>query len=190
MPRWVHLLAVAVAVLFAGIAQAQTYSCSAARPPNYTQTYSSVSNASTLLNVTVTCRRRGNGPALSINYTLTPDNGLYAVGAQNRASRAGQYINYDLYADGSCIAPWSGAGTITLPGAGRNARVSQTLTYYGCVPASQPVLPASRELHGYGQYDPGGHQSYCHNNRCESANIQHHRKSQCCLCAFNVTRIG
>ena len=142
MPRWVHLLAVTGGVLFAGIAQAQTYSCSAARPPNYTQTYSSVSNASTLLNVTVTCRRRGNGPALSINYTLTPDNGLYAIGAQNRAERAGQYINYDLYA-GSCIAPWSGAGTITLPGAGRNASISQTLTYYGCVPASQPVLPAA-----------------------------------------------
>ena len=117
------------------------YSCALGAPPNYTQVYSAQANSSTALSVTVTCSKSQNGSGTTINYTVTPNNGLNPNSAQNRASFAGQYINYDLYADSGCTVPWTGSGTITVPG-GNVLSQSQTLNYYGCVPASQPTLPA------------------------------------------------
>lgn len=141
--KWTQLLQVAMLVMVAcGAQAAATFSCVLGAAPSYTQIYSNASNSSTALSVTVTCVKSGNGGGRTINYTVTPNNGLNASGAQNRAALGGQYINYDIYTDSSCTVPWSGSGSIVLPGGGGATR-SQTLTYYGCVPASQPTLPAA-----------------------------------------------
>jgi spore coat protein U-like protein len=137
------LLRVVVLLALAGSVQAQTFSCRfRAAPPNYTQVYSSLANSSTALSVQVRCGKAGGGAGKTINYTVTPSNGLNASGSQNRASFSGQFINYDFYTDSACTIPWSGSGTIVLPGGG-GSNQTQTLNYYGCVPASQPVLPAA-----------------------------------------------
>lgn len=134
--------AILVIIFASGAQAAATYSCSLGAAPSYSQTYSSTGNSSTALSVTVTCVKSGSGGGLSIDYTVTPNNGLNPSGAQNRAASGAQYINYDLYTDSSCTVPWSGAGTIVMPGGG-GTTLSQTLTYYGCVPATQPTLPAA-----------------------------------------------
>ena len=140
--KWFRFFCTLLLSTFAyGAHAAATFSCSLGAPPNYTQVYSAQANSSTALSVTVTCVKSGNGGGNTINFTVTPNDGLTPSGSQNRASLAGQYINYDLYTDSACTIPWSGSGTITLPGGG-GATLSQPLTYYGCVPASQPTLPA------------------------------------------------
>lgn len=140
---WVRLLQVAILLLAAGGAQAATFACSLGIAPNYTQIYSAVSNSSTALSVTVSCTKSGGGGARTINYTVTPNNGLNPSGAQNRATGAAGTINYDIYADPSCTIPWNGVGAISFAGGKGGATISQTLTYYGCVPASQPTPPAA-----------------------------------------------
>jgi spore coat protein U-like protein len=141
--KWMRLLPLAILfVLTAGGAQAATFSCSLGAAPNVNRTYSSAGNTSIARSVTVTCVKAGGGAGLTINYTVTPNNGLNASGAQNRAALGGQFINYDIYTATSCAVPWSGTGSIVMP-AGGGATRTQTLTYYGCVPASQPGLPAA-----------------------------------------------
>ena len=138
--KWLRLFSIAVLSMIGFCAQAATFSCSLGTPPGYTQTYSPTANSSTLLSITVTCVKSGGGGGLTINYTVTPSNGLYASGTQNRAQAIG-YINYDLYSDSACTIPWSGSGSIAFGGGG-GTTLSQMLNYYGCVPASQPSLPA------------------------------------------------
>jgi spore coat protein U-like protein len=140
---WVRLLQVAILLLAAGGAQAATFACSLGIAPNYTQIYSAVSNSSTALSVTVTCTKTGGGGGITINYTVTPNNGLNPSGSQNRATGAAGNINYDLYTDSSCTIPWSGGGTMTFAGGKGGASISQTLNYFGCVPATQPVFPSA-----------------------------------------------
>lgn len=98
--------------------------------------------------VTVTCQRNAGGDATSIAYTVAANNGLNATGNQNRA-RLGATANrilYDTYRDGGCATDWRAnaanrlAGTIT--GMSGFIPVSQTLSWWGCIPASQLGLPA------------------------------------------------
>lgn len=141
--KWFRLLCALLFSTCATAAQAAaTFSCSLGAPPNYTQTYSAQTNSSTALSVTVTCVKSGSGGGKTVNYTVIPNNGLHSGGTPKRALFSGQFINYDLYTDSSCTIPWSGSGSITLPGGGGGTTVSQTLNYFGCVPASQPTLPA------------------------------------------------
>jgi len=142
--KWMRLLQLAILlVLTAGAAQAQTFICSLGAAPNVNLTYSSASNTSIARSVTVTCVKTSGGGPRTINYTVTPNNGLNASGAQNRAALGGQFINYDIYTAAACAVPWTGSGSIAMPGGGAGAIRSQTLTYFGCVPASQPGLPAA-----------------------------------------------
>ncbi|RPJ48651.1 MAG: hypothetical protein EHM16_01745 [Betaproteobacteria bacterium] len=140
---WARLLQVAILLLVAGSAQAATFACSLGTVPNYTQIYSDVSNSSTALSVTVSCTKSGGGGGLTFDYTVIPNNGLNPSGAQNRATGAAGNINYDLYTDSSCTIPWSGAGTFSFAGGKGGATISQTLNYFGCVPAAQPGFPSA-----------------------------------------------
>ncbi|MDH4287079.1 MAG: spore coat U domain-containing protein [Gallionella sp.] len=138
----IQLLLFSVLLVFAGVAwAAATYSCNISTlPNNYSQTYSGLSNSSTSLSLSITCIKTGNGGALTINYTVTPSNGLWASGAQNRAALSGNFINYDIYTDATCTTAWSGTGSMAMPGGGP-ATITQALTYFGCVPMAQPGLP-------------------------------------------------
>ncbi len=137
-----RLLSVAMLMMMSGFAQAVNFNCSLGVAPAYNQVYSETVNSATALSVTVTCQKIGGGGGRTINFTVTPNNGNNPSGSQNRAANAG-FINYDLYTDSSCTTPWSGAGSIAMPGGGGNPIRSQMLTYYGCVPAVQPLLPAA-----------------------------------------------
>lgn len=88
---------------------------------------------------TVTCDRSASGDPTSVSYTNAADNGLYALGVNNRAFLSGtNYLKYDAYVDGSCGTQWKGnttiAGTISFSGTGT---VSKTHAYWGCVAAGQ-----------------------------------------------------
>lgn len=140
--KFIQLLLASGLLAFASAARAAvSYSCNiSALPINYSQTYSGSSNSSTSLSLSVSCTKSGSGSGLTINYTVTPNNGLNASGSQNRASLSGNLINYDLYTDATCTTPWSGSGSMVF-GGGAGSTITQTLTYYGTVPAAQPSLP-------------------------------------------------
>jgi spore coat protein U-like protein len=97
--------------------------------------------ASALTNVsaatfTVTCTRGSAADPLSVNYSVTVDNGLYALGINNRAAFGTNRIRYDVFTNSTCGATWKGgtaiSGTITFSGTGT---VSQQGNFWGCVAA-------------------------------------------------------
>lgn len=96
---------------------------------------------------TVTCSRdNAGGPAnATVQYDIAADNGLNALGTQNRAALAGSFLNYHLSTDPACATPWKGATAIPIPSASfalaKNATLSFTHTYYGCILPGQLVLP-------------------------------------------------
>ena len=82
---------------------------------------------------------------MTVQYQLAADNGLNALGTQNRATLTGSSLNYHLSIDAACATPWKGAtvlptptGTFTIA---KNSTASATQTFYGCIPAGQTVLP-------------------------------------------------
>ena len=124
------------------LAAVATYSCSYSTLPTspYSQTYSGAANSWTSQSLAVTCTRvsAGSGAPASINITVTPTNGSNPSGPQNRASNGGNTVNYDFYTLTDCLTAWSGSGAVATPGV---TPTLLTLTYYGCVPMSQPTLP-------------------------------------------------
>jgi spore coat protein U-like protein len=95
----------------------------------------------------VTCSRdNSGGPAFAtVQYDLSVNNGIYALGTQNRAALAGSFLNYHLATDPACSIPWSGATVIPTPSASfplaKNSVVTNTHTFYGCILPGQLVLP-------------------------------------------------
>ena len=102
----------------------------------------------TAANFTVTCT--SNRTAIrTVTYQVGVNNGVNAVGTQNRARSGASRLNYDLYSDLGCTNQWQSTAvnnripnpavtfTVTL-----GAPVVRTFSYYGCVPAGLTVPAA------------------------------------------------
>lgn len=93
---------------------------------------------------TMTCTRSVAGDATTRAYTVQADNGSNRSGTQNRAASGANRINYDVYTDSACTAQWKGnvklGGTITL--GSDFLPHSQTIPFWGCIPAGQTTVPA------------------------------------------------
>ncbi|HEY0665770.1 MAG TPA: spore coat protein U domain-containing protein [Gallionella sp.] len=106
-----------------------------------------VTTSITSTTLTVTCSRdNAPGPAsATVQYQLAADNGLNALGTQNRAALAGSFLNYHLSVDAACATPWKGATAIPVPAASfplaKNSTASFTHTFFGCILPGQLALP-------------------------------------------------
>jgi len=102
----------------------------------------------TATNFTVTCtnnRRR----ARTVTYQVGVDNGVNAVGTQNRARIGGSRLNYDLYTDLGCTNQWQNTAVgnrIPNPAVTFTSTLGtpdvRTFSFYGCVPAGLTVPTA------------------------------------------------
>jgi len=101
----------------------------AAASANVTQTF-----------FTVTCTRALSSDPSTVSYGVSVDNGLYALGQNNRAAFGANRIRYDVFRDAACGTTWKGSQTITdsiaFTGTGT---LSKQTTYWGCVSAAQSV---------------------------------------------------
>lgn len=87
---------------------------------------------------TMTCTPNVAGPT-SQTYTVSINNGLN----NNNAASGANKISYDLYTDSTCVTLWKNktlGGTINLGAQG--VPVSQTVPFWGCIPAGQILVPA------------------------------------------------
>jgi spore coat protein U-like protein len=95
----------------------------AAATPNVTQTY-----------FTVTCTKGSAGDPSSVNFAVTVNNGLYALGINNRAAFGASRMRYDVFTNASCGTTWKGgtaiSGTVNTPSVGT---FTATGNYWGCV---------------------------------------------------------
>lgn len=103
-----------------------------------------VGSTVTQTSFTVTCTRALASDPTSVNYAVNANNGLYALGINNRAFLSGSsYIKYDLYIDGACGTQLKGntsiSGSILFTGTGT---VSATANYWGCIGAGLTGLAA------------------------------------------------
>jgi hypothetical protein len=96
----------------------------------------------------VTCSRdnaAAGGPTVNVRFQVAAGNGSNASGTQNRAARAGSFLNYHVATDAGCATPWKGATLIPTPQASipmaKNSTVTANYTFYGCIPPGQLVLP-------------------------------------------------
>ncbi len=107
----------------------------------YVPTNLAVNITATTFDVTCTA-----GPKKSnVQYQVVVDNGMNALGPQNRAMLAGSFINYHLASDGACAIQWKGTSGIPVAKAkislAANQTITNTYTFYGCIPAGQAALP-------------------------------------------------
>lgn len=120
------------------------YSCSISSP-GFSEAYDPSSRSTDVVatELTITCTRAPSDAA-TMDWSVRADNGLNPRGGnRNRAGFGAGRINYDLYADGACGTQWGGlsqlAGTLDFAG---SMSVTDTETYWGCIPARQRGLRA------------------------------------------------
>jgi spore coat protein U-like protein len=89
---------------------------------------------------TVTCTKGSAGDPNTVAYSVRVDNGLFALGINNRAAFGANRIRYDVFTNVSCAATWKGttslSGTVSTPSVGT---FSTTTPFWGCVPAGSAV---------------------------------------------------
>jgi spore coat protein U-like protein len=97
-------------------------------------------NNVTQTSFTDTCTKGAAGDPASVNYSVKVDNGLYALGVNNRAAFGANRIKYDVFTNVTCGTAWKGgtaiAGTVSTPSVGT---FTATSTYWGCVGPGQAV---------------------------------------------------
>lgn len=121
-------------LLASGTSEAATSCAISAGPTDFTAAYSSTTNVRVSKTVSVTCVTTSG--TQNVNYTITPNHGLFPSGAQNQANFGANNLKYDFYTATNCTTNWSGVtGTMTARVAGR----TQNTTFYGCV---KPATPA------------------------------------------------
>ena len=107
---------------------------------------SSPSTNVTLARFLVTCTKGAAGDPGSVDFGVRVDNGLYALGVNNRAISGAAFIRYDLFRDPACGATWKGGtsvtGTLSTPTTGT---FSTEVSFWGCIPAAQ--TPAAGIYH-------------------------------------------
>lgn len=116
-----------------------------ASSPGFTIAYVPGNLTTTIISTTVSVTCTAGPKKTNIQYDLAVDNGLNALGTQNRAVLAGSFINYHVATDAACATPWQGATLIPNPRAkfalAANTTVTNVYTYYGCLLPGQLVLP-------------------------------------------------
>lgn len=130
------------ALLACGSAQAFTCSVMSNGFSSFYDPASPTQNV-TAASFTMTCTRQ-TGDGTSLNYTVKASNGLSRIGGTNRAQSGSNRIDYDIYTDSSCSTKWQGngstlGGTITFMSTSDFAPRSQTIPFWGCIPAGQNV---------------------------------------------------
>jgi len=134
---------------FACVERAQALIVCSISSPGFSAGYvpANLTTSITSSTFSVTCSRdNAGGPAnANVQYNVSVDNGINALGTQNRAVLAGSILNYNLATDPACATPWQGATAIPTPVAqftiAKNTVVTNSYTYYGCILPGQTVLP-------------------------------------------------
>ena len=145
-----HLMArvVLAATVCCGSANA-ALTCNISAVDNLSSTYDGllVSDMLSSGTFTVTCTRTAAGDPTSVPFKVRTDDGLYNIGAGNRARLSGaNYLNYDLFADPAYTLNWRNKnnndinGTVTL-GSGVPATQSVVMTFYSKIYAGQTGKP-------------------------------------------------
>lgn len=97
-------------------------------------------NNVTQTSFTVTCTKGAAGDPATVNYGVLVNNGLYALGVNNRAAFGANRIKYDVYTNSTCGTAWKGGtaitGTVNTPSVGT---FTATSTFWGCVAPAQAV---------------------------------------------------
>lgn len=125
-------------LLFAHGAARAAYSCSVSSP-GFNRAYDSnlATTSTSQTSFTITCTR-GSGDASTLNYSVSANNGVNALGINNRAALGGSYLRYDVYMDSACGTQWKGnnnfSGTLQF---GSSLSASVTTAYWGCITAGQ-----------------------------------------------------
>lgn len=139
-----RLLAAALLVLFSASAQA-AITCSLTAL-GFFSVYDGLATTDNLnqSSFTLSCSRLSTDPT-TLNYIAFTDDGLYNIGAKNRAKHptSANYINYDFFTNSSYTTNWSKSnrciiGTINF---GTALSASQTTAYYSKIPAAQTGIP-------------------------------------------------
>lgn len=122
--------------------------CSVSSPgfnAGYVPSNTTTSVTSTTFDVTCTRDNQGGPATATVQYNMSVNNGINPLGTQNRAVRAGNFLNYHLATDSACAIQWSGATTIpsniysfSLP---KNSTVTNTFVFYGCILPGLATLP-------------------------------------------------
>ena len=114
----------------------------------FTAAYSPTAPATniTTASFTMSCTRGLITDATSQSYTVVVNNGSNPAGPKNQAISGANFLRYDLFTNSSCTTQWKGGttlgGTINFTGSTDYFPRSQTVTYYGCIPAAQTTPPA------------------------------------------------
>ena len=89
---------------------------------------------------TVTCTRALSTDPTTVSYSNTENNGISALGINNRAALNGSYIKYDDFLDSGCGTQWKGntaiSGMLTFATTGQ---LSQSYNFWGCIGPGQLV---------------------------------------------------
>ena len=93
---------------------------------------------------TMTCTRSTSGDATTQAITVKVDRGLNPAGQNKQAASGGNFINYGTYTDGACTTSWTKNVTLggTVAMGSDFLPHSQSVSYWGCIPAGQTTVPA------------------------------------------------
>lgn len=137
---WLGLL---VLLSFFHVSQAAVF-CSVTSP-GFSTAYVTANTATnvTATSFSVTCTKDavGRRATSTVSYQVTAGNGLNASGTQNRAVKAGAFINYTVSTVPTCATAWKGTTVLPTIAASfvmaMNTTVTNTYTFYGCIPPLQ-----------------------------------------------------
>jgi len=146
-PKYLQWLGIIALLTYVNCAQALII-CSVSSPgfaSGYVPLNITTSITSSTFDVTCSRDNFGGPPNATVQYNMSVNNGMNPLGTQNRAVRAGNFLNYHLATDTACATRWSGATTIPstvisflLP---KNTIVTNTYTFYGCILPGLATLP-------------------------------------------------
>lgn len=145
MNRTVARILLAIALALPAAWAEATITCSTITSGGWSTAYvpSNPGTNITQSTFTMTCQRNVSTDPTTLNFTVSVDNGLHSQGQQNRAQLAAGTILYENYQDSGCLNIWKSSGgqrisgSMTLSGL---VSSSTTVSYWGCVPASQAGL--------------------------------------------------
>lgn len=137
---WISIL---FSLFFAHSTQAAVF-CSVTSP-GFSTAYVTANTATnvTATSFSVTCTKdaAGRRATSTVSYQVAASNGLNATGTQNRATKAGAFINYSVSTVPTCATAWKGTTLLPTIAASftmaMNTTVTNTYTYYGCIPPLQ-----------------------------------------------------
>jgi hypothetical protein len=146
------LLGILFSLFFAHVAQAAVF-CSVTSP-GFATAYVTANTATnvTATSFSVTCTKdaAGRRATSTVSYQVTAGNGLQPTGTQNRAVKAGTFLNYYVATTATCTILWKGVTVLPTIAASfvmaMNTTVTNTYTFYGCIP---PLQAATAPLGNY-----------------------------------------